>query len=139
MVRRHKKKSRKYLGSRSWGAGNIKNRRGKGNRGGKGRAGIHKHRRLWAIKYEPPRLRVGFPGKKKKLKVLSLDELNKQIEKGFWKPDETGLFKIDLSSQDIKILGSGNPSYKVDVKANAFSKKAREKIEKAGGMTSVKI
>ena len=37
----------------------------------------------------------------------------------------------------VKILGSGELSKKVDVKVNAISKSAQEKIEKAGGSVSL--
>ena len=44
MVIRRDKKLKKYLGTRSRGAGNTKNRRGAGCKGGKGRAGSKKHK-----------------------------------------------------------------------------------------------
>jgi large subunit ribosomal protein L15 len=47
MVLRYEKKARRYLGTRRWGGGNIKNRRGSGSRGGVGRAGKkHKFTRI---------------------------------------------------------------------------------------------
>lgn len=139
MARRNKKRYRKYLGSRSWGAGNTKNRRGKGNRGGKGRAGMHKHMWLWHLKNEPARLRVGFASYKKCLETISLAELNARIEKGVWKADENGIYQIDLVGKRTKVLGSGLVKHKLDVKAACFSKKAKEKIENAGGKVAGEI
>jgi len=45
-----KKKVKKYRGSRTCGGGSHKNRRGAGNRGGRGNAGVLKHKYIWAIK-----------------------------------------------------------------------------------------
>ena len=39
MVLRKDKRARKFLGDRRWGGGNIKNNRGKGDKGGIGRGG----------------------------------------------------------------------------------------------------
>ena len=48
---------------------------------------------------------------------------------------ETGLVKKQLDG--IKVLGNGELSKKLTVKANAFSKSAKEKIENNGGKTEV--
>ena len=45
-----KKKVKKYRGSRTCGGGSHKNGRGAGNRGGRGNAGVLKHKYIWAIK-----------------------------------------------------------------------------------------
>ena len=50
MARRNTSRRFKHRGNRTHGGGNTKNRRGKGNRGGVGRAGYHKHRWLHTIK-----------------------------------------------------------------------------------------
>ena len=53
MARRFEsRKKKKYAGNRTFGAGNKKNRRGKGSRGGVGRGGYHKHRWFHTIKTE---------------------------------------------------------------------------------------
>ena len=44
VVRRKKTTRSKQLGERTHGHGDTKNRRGAGNRGGRGRAGSHKHK-----------------------------------------------------------------------------------------------
>ena len=46
-----------------------------------------------------------------------------------------GLVRSD--KQPIKILGDGELSRRVTIKAQHFSKSAREKIEKAGGQAEV--
>ncbi|HII39134.1 TPA: hypothetical protein HA318_04005, partial [Candidatus Micrarchaeota archaeon] len=50
MARRHVRRGKKYLGNRSYGVGNIKNNRGKGSKGGKGLAGLGKHKWMQTIK-----------------------------------------------------------------------------------------
>ncbi|MDH4070967.1 MAG: 50S ribosomal protein L15 [Ignavibacteria bacterium] len=44
---------------------------------------------------------------------------------------------VRKSSDLIKILGDGDLTTKLDVTAHAFSKKAAEKIEQAGGVTRI--
>lgn len=137
MARRHRKKSRKYLGSRSWGAGNIKNRRGKGSRGGKGYAGSHKHRWTYMVKYEPEHFgRRGFtPPKRKELKEISLEEINRLIERGKFSKDSAGRFLVKLDG--YKVLGNGKLSYPAFINASAFSKSAVGKIKSFGGDAGV--
>lgn len=48
---------------------------------------------------------------------------------------EVGLIKKELDG--VKVLGSGELTRKLTVKANAFSKTAKEKIENNGGKTEV--
>ncbi len=45
-----KKKVKKYRGSRTCGGGSHKKRRGAGNRGGRGNAGVHKHKYIKFVK-----------------------------------------------------------------------------------------
>ena len=129
MVVRHEKKNRKYHGTRSWGAGNIKNRRGAGDKGGVGRGG-RKHKFTHLVVYERERLhKKGFkPWKKKELKEIDLEQLNKlAIKSSEQKPT------IEL--RGYKVLGDGNIEKSVVVKADAFSKRAIEKIKSVGGET----
>jgi Ribosomal protein L15 len=127
MVVRHEKKNRKYHGTRSWGAGNIKNRRGKGSKGGVGRGG-RKHKFTYMVVYERERLRKkGFkPWKRKELKETDLDKINKlALQSNEERP------MIEL--RGYKVLGDGNIEKSVVVKADAFSKRAVEKIKSVGG------
>jgi len=64
---------------------------------------------------------------KKKFEIINLME----IEKKYVKKEQT---IIDFSNSKfyVKILGNGNLNTKVTIKANAFSKQAKEKIEKIG-------
>ena len=123
MVLRQKKRSRKFLGARRWGAGNIKNRRGSGSRGGVGRAG-KKHKFTRIVKYERERLRKkGFaPWMKVKVGVMNLDDVSKAAQN-----------KNEVELSGYKVLSGGLLTRPINVKANGFSKKAMEKIKQAGG------
>ncbi len=127
MVIRIKKQSRKYLGARRWGAGNIKNRRGAGDRGGVGKAG-KKHKFTRIVKYEKERLgKVGFaPWRKRRLKEINLDRISAMVASA---KEE----KPSLNLEGYKVLGGGKLLKPVQIKADAFSKKAAERIGAAGG------
>lgn len=123
MALRYEKRSRRYLGTRRWGGGNIKNRRGAGSRGGVGRAG-KKHKFTRIVKYEKGRLHHrGFaPWRRTALEEINLDSLSKRARG-----------KTELELGGYKVLGGGTITTPIKVKASAFSKNAAEKIRKAGG------
>ncbi|MFH1447302.1 MAG: uL15 family ribosomal protein [Candidatus Micrarchaeota archaeon] len=132
MVVRQKRKGRKYHGTRSWGAGNTKNRRGKGCRGGKGNAGVKGHRRTYFVKYDPHHIgRYGFipPSVKKTIHTINLGDIQRMIDKGDVKKSGE---KYEYVFNG-KVLGSGSIVNPVIVKANSFSKKAKEKLVKVSG------
>lgn len=111
VVRREKKSRRKSfrrLGLR---------RRGAGNRGGRGRAGAGKRR---SHKPLPSLSKKGFVSKLPNVyATVNLSDLNSYDK------------SADLP--DTKVLGKGILKKKITVKASAFSKRAREAIEKLGG------
>ena len=135
MARRVKsKKNRKYLGNRSHGAGNTKNRRGKGSRGGVGRAGYHKHKWMKTIKAgENKSRRKGFDNPNATSSItITLLEIQNGINAAKYKAGTDGNYEVALPA-NCKVLSSGKISTKATVKAGKFSAKAKEKIEKAGG------
>ncbi|HEV8289603.1 MAG TPA: uL15 family ribosomal protein [Candidatus Norongarragalinales archaeon] len=138
MARRIKYKN-VYAGQRSHGAGNIKRRRGKGSRGGVGRAGYHKHRWLYTVKYENA-ARDRKPGFASPTTVdydeVTLETIQRGIDKGTYQKDASGSYHIDLSGRR-KVLSNGALDAKIVVKAAKFSKAAKEKIEKAGGQAVI--
>jgi large subunit ribosomal protein L15 len=86
--------------------------------------------------------KFGFKNKfRKEYKAINIDDLQLLAEKN-------GLSSIDVQilvdagfaskNDNIKILGNGNLTLKLDVKAHAFSKKAIEAIEAQQG-TAVKL
>lgn len=129
MVVRKKRKVRKFRGKRSYGYGSHKKHRGGGSRGGRGKAGMHKHKWSYTVKYEPDRFgKRGFKvpvAAAKKVKAINLRHLEALA---------VGKKKIDLTKLGYnKVLGAGKIQAAMEVVAEAFSKKAIEKIEAAGG------
>ena len=121
-MRRHKPKIYRMRGKRTHGGGASKNRRGKGSR--------MTHRRTFGTniahvrKYEPWRInKKGFVSLNKKQKGINLDDIDKIADK-----------EIDITALGFgKVLGGGVLSRPIKIKAHSFSKKAKERIEKAGG------
>lgn len=141
MVVRKEKKYRKFRGHRTYGKGSHKKARGGGSRGGRGKAGMHKHKWTYTVKYEPEHFgKRGFKRPeevKRKQKSINLKELDKiseeLIEKKLAEIEE-GKIKINLLKIGFeKVLGSGRVKKPLIVEAKYFSKKAEEKLEKAGG------
>jgi len=133
MTRRFEKRKKKYLGSRNCGGGNTKNRRGKGCRGGCGMyAGSHKQRWTYMVKYEPDHFgKHGFSpiNKREEIDQINVGDIYSLAKAG--KLEKKGnLFYMEF---DGKILGSGEITLPVAVRAKAFSEGAKEKIEKANG------
>lgn len=136
MVVRKKKKVRKFRGHRTYGYGSHKKHRGGGSRGGRGKAGMHKHKWSYTVKYEPEHFgKRGFKRPKtvvKKIKTINLKELDKLAEK-------LGKNKINLEEFGYdKVLGSGKITKPLVVEAKSFSKKAIKKLEEVKGK-AVKI
>ena len=140
-MKKRSKRSR-LRGKRTCGYGGKKKHRGKGSKGGKGMAGSGKRAgqlRTWVFKYEPKYLgKRGFTSQKKlkrKLKTINLsqiqDHINDFLKKGLAKKNPQG---IELEIRGYKVLGGGNLGTldKYIIKSTSFSKKAEEKIKKAG-------
>lgn len=135
MVVRKKKKVRKFRGKRTYGYGSHKKHRGAGSRGGRGKAGMHKHKWSYVVKYEPDYFgKRGFrrpPAVWKKIKAINVSKLEALAT-------AAGEKKIDLIKLGyVKVLGSGKINTAIEVTAKSFSKKAIEKIEAAGGKAVV--
>lgn len=70
--------------------------------------------------------------------TVNVSDLNRFEENTIVTPElliETGMVKKQLDG--IKVLGNGELTKKLTVKANVFSKTAKEKIESVGGKTEV--
>src|SRR3989338_8360317 len=137
MARLTKSKKRKYLGNRTYGGGNTKNRRGKGSRGGVGRAGYHKHKWLKTIKEGLNKSRrTGFVHyNSKKIQTITLGEIQSALALGKYQKGPGGKFELVFSDK-MKILSQGELVDAINIKAGSFSARAKEKIEKAGGTVS---
>ncbi|RLG67058.1 MAG: 50S ribosomal protein L15 [Methanobacteriota archaeon] len=143
MVRK-KSKKRKLLGSRTWGGGSAKKRRGAGHRGGKGWAGSGKKKKTkwtWVIKYQPDYF--GSHGFKRPQNqvfepvVVNLDQVEELVEKHnelVVGRDGEDRAIIDLSKLGVdKVLGRGKIGQPMVIRAPTFSKTAKQKLEAIGG------
>ncbi len=75
---------------------------------------------------------------RKEYQIVNVNELERFAEGTEVSPElllESGL--LSKIGDGLKVLGDGEISHKLDVKAHAFSKSAREKIEAAGGSVEV--
>lgn len=135
MIKRKERQKKGYLGHRSHGRGNVKNRRGSGNRGGRGMAGIDKHKWSWAMVNAPNYFgKFGFkrPVHAKKIPVVHLFEINQQaitnkLEK------KGGKFHFEFKG---KVLASGNVTVPLSIRADSWSKNVEKKVGDAGGEIS---
>ncbi|MBN1134122.1 MAG: 50S ribosomal protein L15 [Methanosarcinaceae archaeon] len=140
-----KTNTKKFRGSRTCGGGTHKNRRGAGNRGGRGKCGGCKHHFVRALQLGYAQGKHGF---KRPLKMISdvtvvnvgeLDELADQLVEDDFAQLENGTYHLDLTDLGIeKVLGTGQVKKNLVVKAAEFSAIAQVKIESAGG-TCIKI
>jgi large subunit ribosomal protein L15 len=140
MARKYRKIHKKR-GSRTSGHGHHNKNRGAGNRGGVGMAGGHKGKWTWVVKYDSARFgRHGFDLPLEAKNVYSsinvgvIDEfLPELIHEGVAVKKGKG-FEVDLTKTDFqKVLGGGRVTNSFSIRATAFSSKALEKIENAGG------
>lgn len=119
------------------GTGARKNKRGAGNKGGRGLGGSGKradhHKTLIIKKYGNKYFgRMGVTSarsakdKTKKINLRDIQEkintLGKKTAKGF-----------EINLKEYKVLGNGKLKDKLIITADSFSQKAKKEIEKAGG------
>jgi len=132
--------TKKFRGSRTCGGGTHKNRRGAGNRGGRGKAGGCKHHFVRAMLRGYSYGKHGFklPAEISKdvsiVNVGELDELAPYLVEEGLAEIKDGAYHINLENLEIeKVLGSGRVTKNLVVTSEGFSASAREKIEAAGG------
>ena len=130
------RKSRKYRGSRTCGYGKVGQHRDQGSKPYR-KAGRHKHKWSWVIKYDPDYFnKTGFTSPRslrRKVSVLNVGELDEIAEK-LSVEKEKGKFLVDLESLGYtKLLGSGKVTKPLTVKVASCSESASKKIEAAGG------
>jgi large subunit ribosomal protein L15 len=135
-----RRRTEKYRGRRTHGRGK-KGGRGAGLRGGKGNAGLHKHKYIYTVKYDPYHFgRYGFKRhaslivNKTTINVGNIQsELPMFIEYGLAKKGDKG-FVIDLTqSKYNKLLGGGSIKTPVTIRVQEATATARQKVEAAGG------
>lgn len=103
--------------------------RGAGLRGGRGNAGLHKHKYMYMLKYMPDHF--GKHGFKRPQSVVEKD---KTINVGQLEEKFPGKKDIDLTKEGFdKLLGGGNTNIGLKIKVKNASEKAVEKIKEKGG------
>jgi len=122
-------KTKKLRGSKRHGRG-YKSGRGAGLRGGRGNAGLHKHKVMHMIKYMPDHFGVhGFKRPRsvvKKIRTINVGELEEMYP---------GQSEIDLTKDGYdKLLGGGVINSKLTVIVKSATSQAVEKITEKGGL-----
>ena len=134
-------KREKHRASRTHGRGK-KAGRGAGKRGGRGNAGLHKHKYITTVKYDPKHFgRYGFKRPplpyEKDIKVINVSQLEDRLEKFLemgYAQKQKDKITIDLTSAGYdKLLGSGNIARSLEIKVEYATQRAISKIEEAGG------
>lgn len=137
-------KRSKYRGSRTCGGGTHKNRRGAGNRGGRGKAGINAHHFVkWYMEFGGPVFgKDGFYNPTHEviptMDIGIIDQIVPSLLAQGSAKQEGDV--VIISAADIgieKVLGSGKVTRKMNISAPAFSEQAKAKIEKMGGKVQV--
>ena len=131
------RKVRKKRGSRTQGYGQI----GQHRKGTKGKAGLHKHRWTYIIKYEPDYFeKRGFTSQKalnRKFNIINVGELDELADKlaaeeKLERKEKKIFLDLDKLGYD-KLLGMGKIANPILVRVAANSEVAAKKIEEAGG------
>ncbi len=136
-------KKRRNRGSRTHGGGTHKNRRGAGNRGGRGNAGRKKHHDQTSSPLgkhgftRAPELREAFAEVDlqeldEDIALLAADGRAEETDDGY-RIDARELASTDADSDGVKVLGSRQVRHALTVVADEFSESAIEAIESAGG------
>ncbi len=136
-------KRSKYRGSRTCGGGTHKNRRGAGNRGGKGRAGHRDHRfSHFLLAGEVNNGKHGFHAKNPyNANVLDVGDIDQMVDALIASGNATmegDVVIIDAGQIGIdKILGGGKITKMMNISAKAFSENAKAKLEEMGGQALI--
>ena len=137
-------RDKKFLGSRTHGRGK-KAGRGAGKRGGRGNAGLHKHKYIKTVKYLPNHFgRFGFKrpqvvvGTKITINLFNVDEkLDELIRDGKIKKVKKN-YELDLNELGYeKLLGSGIITKPVNITIKEATEKAITKVKDAGGKVNI--
>ena len=132
MIELARTKTKKFRGSMTHGRGK-KGGRGAGLRGGRGNAGLMKHKHMYMTKYMHDHFgRHGFkrhPSIVKKDKIINVGQLEERFP---------GKKDINLTKEGFdKLLGGGKINSSVKIKVKATSQKAIDKIAEKGGEVKV--
>lgn len=134
MTIRKVRKKNKLRGHRVHGKGDTKNKRGAGSRGGRGRAGSHKHKYSLYYKDFGHKIRLKPTTGENAISLATLDsKIYTWVEKDKIQQKD-GLYIIDgVMLGFSKVIAKGNISHKIEVINASVSEKAKEKIIAIGG------
>jgi len=122
-----KRKTRKLRGSRTMGWGRVGQHRKSGSRGGFGKAGLHKHKWFYTLKYEPDHFgKHGFKSRFPRKKAINISQLVELVDK----------YGLTINLDDLgydKLLAKGVIDKAIKVYVKEASESAIRKIKEAGG------
>ena len=136
-----KKKTKKNRGSRTHGRGSSKKGRGAGERGGRGKAGLDKHKYKWTVINDPEHFGPkgfnrpqGLVEDNEVINIYQVEEImGHLIEEGFAEETDSG-YDVDLGKAGFdKLLSKGTPRFEMNIKIPSSSSGAVSKIEETGG------
>lgn len=115
------------------GRGRKKSGRGAGLRGGRGNAGLHKHKYMYMLKYMPDHFgKHGFKRHK------SIARRDRTINVGQLEERFAGKKNIDLTKEGFdKLLGGGKVNNSLKIKVKSASQKAIDKIAEKEGEVKI--
>ena len=139
-----KKRIKRIRGTRTCGGGSHKKRRGKGSKGGVGKAGAYDVHVVRSLKMGIVKGKHGsgqHQRSRKTEKAMNIGELEEMLgellEQGKAKEEGDAIY-LDAHELGVqRLLGKGKVTKKLMLKADKVSKTAREKIEGVGGMVEV--
>jgi len=138
MGTRHRK-SRKRRGSRTCGWGQIGQHRKTGAKGGHGKAGRHKHKWTWVLRYDPDYFgKHGFyrPNRREvnSINLIQLSTLIEAMERSGELRMIDGRPVINLAELGVgKLVGGGRIDRPILVIVDKWTEKAEKIIKEAGG------
>ncbi len=134
-----KRKVRRLRGSRTHGWGQVGQHRKSGRKGGRGQAGLHKHKWTWTVKYDKEHFGKNVWAPPNRVEVSSWVNVG-NLEELYYRYGTVGSSTDELPVLDLarlgymKLLGGGSASRALKVLVKEFTSSAKEKIERAGGV-----
>ncbi len=135
------RKIRKQRGSRFHGWGQVGQHRKTGGKGGAGKAGLHKHKWTWTVKFDPGHFgEKGFttPTTKRDGRWVNVGQLDSFALGVTENKEKAGIINLFEMGYD-KLLGQGQVQGTYKIIVGKFSEKAKRKIEEAGGSIEVRV
>ncbi len=147
MIKTHKRRKSSRMhgkGLGTHGGGSRKKRRGSGHHGGKGMAGTGKRAgqkitlvtKLYGHGYFGKQGITSKKTQRRKNEVINLGDIQKNLNRYGKKSGD----KFEINLEGYKILGEGEVTDKLMIKAKEASKSAVDKVKKSGGeITLIKL